>query len=151
MRFIITPKSIALLITCVIAFVAVADANAYCWIVAFVGILASDGGVTYANANALSNDDPNIVTGISGLALGSLITISGALALSQVEEPWQFGLSAGMSALGVASIVYGWRVIRSSRQQEDVAQDGRSVRLIPMLSLGDRSERQIGLVFEVSY
>jgi hypothetical protein len=147
MRIIINSRNIALLIACVIALVAVADAHAYYFIV--IPILALDAGLTYANA--LSKNDPNIVTGVAGLALGSVIALSGAIGLSQTEEPWQFGISAGLGALGVASVVYGWRVIRSSRQQEDAAQYGRNMRLMPILSFDDRSERQFGWVLKVSF
>lgn len=149
MRFIITPRNMALLIACLIVLLVSAEAHAYYFII--IPILALDAGLTYANANALSKDDPNIVTGVAGLALGSLITFSGATALPQVEEPWELGLSLGISALGVASVVYGWRVIRSSRQRNDVVNHGRNVRLIPMLPLGERSERQLGLVVVLSY
>lgn len=149
MRFIISPKTIAVLIACTIVSLVSAEAHAYFFVV--IPVLAVDAGVTYANANALANDDPNIVTGVAGLTLGSLVAISGVMAVPQVEEPWELVVSLGIGALGVASVVYGWRVIRSSRHRNDVMNDGRNVRLIPMLPLGDRSERQLGLVVVLSY
>ena len=145
----IPPKFVAMLIVVLISFLAFADAHAYYFII--IPILALDAGLTLANANALSKDDPNMITGIAGLTMGLMITYTGALALAQVEELWQFGASVLLGSLGVASVVYGWRAIRSSRQKDVVAQDGHNVRLIPILSPGDRSDLQIGLVVEVSY
>jgi hypothetical protein len=149
MRFVINPRAIAVLIACMIVLLVSAEAHAYYIMV--IPILVLDAGVTYANARALANDEPNNVTGVAGLTLGSLVAIGGAGAAPQVEEPWELVVSLGIGALGVASAIYGWRVIRSSRQHDDVVNDGQSVRLIPMLPIGDRSERQFGLIAVLSY
>jgi hypothetical protein len=149
MRFIDMPRVVALLIAFVIIFVAVADANAYLYFV--IPVLALDVGLTLANANALSNKDPNIITGIAGLTMGSMITYSGVLSLMEIEETWHFGVTAILGAIGISSVISGWKVIKASRRREETARHQRNARFIPLVSRTDGKRLQFGFSVEFSF
>jgi hypothetical protein len=154
MRFVISPKCIALLVVCLILSVVAADAHAYIYVAAVAAWLAIDLGLAYANRSAVAHGDPSLVTGSAGVIVGTFTTISGVAVLVEAEEPLGpagVTFSLFFAACGVASVYFGGRAISAAVHKDDVAQDGRNVRLVPILSLGDRSERQIGLVVEVSY
>ena len=151
MRFVISPKYIALIVVCLILFVVSVDAHAYIYLAATAAWLAIDLGLAYANNSAVAHGDPSLVTGSIGTIVGAATTISGVAALVAAEEPIGVTFSLFFTACGIAAVYFGGRAISSAVHQDDVAQNSRNVRLLPILSLGDRSERQIGLVAEVSF
>jgi hypothetical protein len=148
----INPKFVAMLIAVLVGFFAYADAHAFYGFLIVIPVLAIDVGVTIANANALSKDDPNFVTGITGFTLGSLITVMGVGAMMGSEgDPDGIAISLAFSVLGAVSVVYGWRAMASARRDDDVAQNTREIRLTPILMGGDGNARRWGLGIEISF
>ena len=74
-----------------------------------------------------------------------------ATELIEAESPPEVAFSLFFTACGIASVYFGGRAVSSSLHQDDEEPLGHNVRLLPYMSLGDRNERQIGLVAEVSF
>jgi len=153
MRFVISPRCIALLVVCLILFVAVADVHAYVYLVAVAGWLAIDLGLAYANRSAVGHGEGSLVTGSLGLIVGTFTVISGMAVLVEAEEPLGAAgvlFSVFFAACGVASVYFGGKAISSAVHKDDDAQNAREVRLVPTLS-GTGGARSLGLTLEVSF
>jgi hypothetical protein len=151
MRLIISPGCIALLVVCLVLFGVTVDAHAYIYLIAAAAWLTIDLGLAYANGSAVAHGDASLVWGSFGLAVGTYTAISGVAVLIEAESPPEVAISLFFTACGIASVYFGGRAISSALRQDDVEPVGRNVRLTPYMSPGDRNERQIGLVAEVSF
>jgi len=149
MRFIISPRSIALLVVCLILFGVTVDAHAY--LIAVAVWLTIDLGLAYANGSAVAHGDASLVWGSFGLAVGTFTTISGVAVLIVAESPPEVVFSLFFTACGIASVYFGGRAISSALNKDDNEQHGHNIRLMPYMSIGDRNDRQIGLVAEMSF